>query len=162
MPSIRTCLNHLISVSVTLPNRGVRCTLFEEADNGFERMAAFYTERARGGVALIVTGGIAPNDEARPYPGGVSTSRKRPRTGSSQMQFTQRRSDCHADPALWPLRLPPELVAPSPLIAPISPNPPHELTGGGIERTIEDFANWPHLRVRPVTTVSRHGIRGLP
>ncbi|NBS95565.1 MAG: hypothetical protein EBT08_05315, partial [Betaproteobacteria bacterium] len=32
----------------------------EEAKNGFQRMAAFYAERARGGVALIVTGGIAP------------------------------------------------------------------------------------------------------
>jgi 2,4-dienoyl-CoA reductase (NADPH2) len=33
----------------------------EEAEHGFERMAAFYAERARGGVGLIVTGGIAPN-----------------------------------------------------------------------------------------------------
>jgi 2,4-dienoyl-CoA reductase (NADPH2) len=43
----------------------------EEAPNGFERMAAFYAERARGGVGLIVTGGIAPNDCARPMPGGA-------------------------------------------------------------------------------------------
>ena len=35
----------------------------EEAKNGFERMAAFYAERAAGGVALIVTGGIGPNPE---------------------------------------------------------------------------------------------------
>jgi 2,4-dienoyl-CoA reductase (NADPH2) len=33
----------------------------EEIEHGFERMAAFYAERARGGVGLIVTGGIAPN-----------------------------------------------------------------------------------------------------
>ena len=38
-------------------------TGLEEAKNGFERLAAFYSERARGGVALIVTGGIAPNEE---------------------------------------------------------------------------------------------------
>ena len=35
----------------------------EEAKNGFERMASFYAERAAGGVALIVTGGIGPNSE---------------------------------------------------------------------------------------------------
>src|SRR5580698_8476742 len=41
----------------------------EEAPNGFERMAAFYAERARGEVGLIVTGGIAPNERGRPAPG---------------------------------------------------------------------------------------------
>ena len=33
----------------------------EEAEHGFKRMATFYAERAAGGVALIVTGGIGPN-----------------------------------------------------------------------------------------------------
>lgn len=44
----------------------------EEAERGFERMAAFYAERARGGVDLIVTGGIAPNDRGRPRAGGAT------------------------------------------------------------------------------------------
>ncbi len=39
-------------------------TGLEEAENGFERMAAFFAERARGGVALIVTGGFGPNKRA--------------------------------------------------------------------------------------------------
>ena len=39
----------------------------EEAENGFARMAAFYAARARGGVGLMVTGGIAPNEAGRPY-----------------------------------------------------------------------------------------------
>ncbi|MCF6215064.1 MAG: NADPH-dependent 2,4-dienoyl-CoA reductase [Emcibacter sp.] len=39
-------------------------TGLEEAENGFEKMAAFYAERARGGVGMIITGGIAPNTEA--------------------------------------------------------------------------------------------------
>jgi 2,4-dienoyl-CoA reductase (NADPH2) len=43
----------------------------EEVPNGFERMAAFYAERARGGVGLIVTGGIAPNERGRPMRGGA-------------------------------------------------------------------------------------------
>jgi len=37
-------------------------TGLEEAPDGFERLAAYYAERARGGVALLVTGGIAPNE----------------------------------------------------------------------------------------------------
>ncbi len=48
----------------TLRNRtlmGSMHTGLEEEKNGFERMAAFYAERARGGVGLIVTGGFSPN-----------------------------------------------------------------------------------------------------
>lgn len=58
----------------TLPNRVLMGSMhvgLEEAERGFERMAAFYAARARGGVGLMVTGGIAPNDRARPYPGGA-------------------------------------------------------------------------------------------
>lgn len=115
----------------------------EEADNGFERMAAFYAERARGGVALIVTGGIAPNDEARPYPGGakLSTSEE----AASHRIVTDAVHAAGGRIAMQILHFGryayhPELVAPSPLQAPISPYPPHELTGEEIERTIDDFA----------------------
>src|SRR6476469_5210636 len=48
----------------TLKNRvlmGSMHTGLEEAPQGFERMAEFYATRARGGVGLIVTGGVAPN-----------------------------------------------------------------------------------------------------
>ncbi len=58
----------------TLPNRVLMGSMhvgLEEADHGFERMAEFYATRARGGVGLIVTGGIAPNDAGRPYEGGA-------------------------------------------------------------------------------------------
>ena len=48
----------------TLKNRvlmGSMHTGLEEEKNGYQRMAAYYAERARGQVGLIVTGGIAPN-----------------------------------------------------------------------------------------------------
>ncbi|MCV6614619.1 MAG: NADPH-dependent 2,4-dienoyl-CoA reductase, partial [Cellvibrionaceae bacterium] len=51
----------------TLRNRalmGSMHTGLEEAPNGHARMAAFFAERARGGVGLIVTGGFGPNDRA--------------------------------------------------------------------------------------------------
>ena len=50
----------------TLSNRVIMGSMhvgLEEAPDGFERMAEFYAERARGGVGLIITGGIAPNPE---------------------------------------------------------------------------------------------------
>lgn len=53
---------------LTLSNRvlmGSMHTNLEEAPNGFERLAAFYAERTRAGVGLIVTGGIAPMPRAR-------------------------------------------------------------------------------------------------
>ena len=40
-------------------------TGLEEAENGFQRMAAFYAERAAGGAALIVTGGVSPNEAGK-------------------------------------------------------------------------------------------------
>ncbi len=53
-------------------------TGLEESKNGFERMAAFYSERAIGGVGLIVTGGIAPNRAGwvGPFSAKMSTQRE--------------------------------------------------------------------------------------
>ena len=59
----------------TLKNRLLMGSMhlgLEEAENGFYRMAEFYAERARGGVALIVTGGIAPNPQGVVAFGGAT------------------------------------------------------------------------------------------
>ena len=51
---------------VTLKNRvlmGSMHTGLEEAENGFAKQAAFFAERARNGVGMIITGGIPPNFE---------------------------------------------------------------------------------------------------
>ena len=58
----------------TLKNRVLMGSMhvgLEEVPNGFQRMAAFYAERARGEAGLIVTGGISPNERGRPMPGGA-------------------------------------------------------------------------------------------
>jgi len=49
-------------------------TGLEEAPDGFARLAAFYAARARGGVGLIVTGGIAPNLSGRLEPKAAQLS----------------------------------------------------------------------------------------
>src|SRR3954452_11938268 len=78
MSQAATAYPHLLSPldlgSTTLPNRVIMGSMhvgLEEAPDGFARMAAFYAERARGGVGLIVTGGIAPNEEGRPWEQGA-------------------------------------------------------------------------------------------
>ncbi|MCP9946962.1 NADPH-dependent 2,4-dienoyl-CoA reductase [Streptomyces somaliensis] len=130
----------------TLPNRVLMGSMhvgLEEAENGFERMAAFYAARARGGAALIVTGGIAPNDAGRPYEGGakltteeeagrhrVVTDAVHAAGGRIAMQILHFGRYAHH----------PRLVAPSAIQAPISPFVPHALTDDEVERTVEDYA----------------------
>jgi 2,4-dienoyl-CoA reductase (NADPH2) len=68
----------------TLRNRVLMGSMhvgLEEAPNGFERMAAFYAERARGEAGLIVTGGVAPNERGRP-------STRGPRSRARRRQIT--------------------------------------------------------------------------
>src|SRR5687767_15772535 len=65
MPAYPHLFQPLEVGGITLPNRimmGSMHTGFEARPDGMERLAAFYAERAKGGVALIVTGGFSPND----------------------------------------------------------------------------------------------------
>src|SRR5258706_14372448 len=71
MPAYPHLLAPLDLGFTTLPNRvlmGSMHTGLEEAPDGFARMAEFYAARARGGVGLMVTGGIAPNLSGRLEP----------------------------------------------------------------------------------------------
>ena len=130
----------------TLPNRVLMGSMhigLEEAEGGFERMAEFYAARARGGVGLIVTGGIAPSDEGRPYPGGAKLTTdeeaERHRTVTGAVHRAGGRiamQILHFGRYAYH----PDLVAPSPLQAPISPHRPRALTDEEVERTIDDYA----------------------
>src|SRR5512137_800309 len=138
----------------TLKNRvlmGSMHTGLEEAPDGYARMAAFYAERAKGGVGLIVTGGIAPNLAGRAKPKAAQLSfpwqvaRHRLITdavheagGKIAMQIL------HAGRyAYHPLS-----VAPSRLRAPITPFKPRALTGWGVRKTIADYARCAALAQR--------------
>ncbi|MFC9548545.1 FAD-dependent oxidoreductase [Streptomyces sp. NPDC056956] len=130
----------------TLPNRVLMGSMhvgLEEAEGGFARMAEFYAARARGGVGLIVTGGIAPNDEGRPYEGGARIT-----TDAEAEQHRVVTDAVHEAGGRIALQIlhfgryayHRDLVAPSPLQAPISPYPPRELSDADVERTIDDYA----------------------
>ncbi|MFJ2022283.1 FAD-dependent oxidoreductase [Streptomyces sp. NPDC087897] len=129
----------------TLPNRVLMGSMhigLEEAERGFERMAAFYAERARGGVGLIVTGGIAPSERACSFPGGAKMT-----TEAEAEQHREITSAVHAAGGRIAMQIlhfgryahHPDLVAPSALKAPISGFTPNALSGEQVEETVEEF-----------------------
>ncbi|SFJ65506.1 NADPH-dependent 2,4-dienoyl-CoA reductase [Jannaschia pohangensis] len=129
---------------ITLKNRvlmGSMHTNLEETKD-WNRVAEFYAERARGGVALMVTGGMAPSREGGVFPGAaglfsdqdianhrIVTDRVHDAGGLIAMQIL------HAGRYAYG----PECVSASPIKSPISPFPPKELDAEGIEKQIEDF-----------------------
>ncbi|MEK8085489.1 NADPH-dependent 2,4-dienoyl-CoA reductase [Aquabacterium sp. A3] len=131
----------------TLRNRVLMGSMhlgLEEAPNGFARMAAFYRERAAGGVGLIVTGGISPNDAGRAYMGAAKLTTDE--EVEEHKPVTQAVHEVGGKIAMQILHtgryaFHPALVGPSPIKAPISPLPPHELTSAEVEQTIEDYAH---------------------
>lgn len=131
----------------TLKNRVLMGSMhvgLEEVENGFERMAAFYAERARGEVGLIVTGGISPNERGRPMPWGAKLT-----TEEEAEHHRLVTAAVHAEGGKIALQIlhfgryayHPDLVAPSAIQAPITPFAPHALTGEEVEQTIADFVN---------------------
>ncbi|MEU2118485.1 NADPH-dependent 2,4-dienoyl-CoA reductase [Streptomyces sp. NPDC016459] len=135
----------------TLPNRVIMGSMhvgLEETEHGFERMAAFYAERARGGVGLIVTGGIAPNDAGRPWDGGAKLT-----TADEVAEHRLITDAVHGAGGRIAMQIlhfgryayHPALVAPSALKAPISPFVPNELTDAEVEQTVEDYARCAEL-----------------
>lgn len=129
----------------TLRNRvlmGSMHTGLEETKD-WNRVAEFYAERARGGVSLMVTGGMAPNREGGVFPGAaglftdeditnhkIVTDRVHDAGGKIAMQIL------HAGRYAYG----PECVSASAIKSPISPFPPKELDEDGIEKQISDIA----------------------
>ena len=138
----------------TLKNRvlmGSMHTGLEEASKGFERLAAFYAARARGGVGLMVTGGIAPNFAGRLEPRASQFS------FSWQVAKHRMVTDAvHAAGGKIALQIlhagryayHPLSVAPSALKSPITPFRPRALTQWGVRRTIGAYVRCAELAQR--------------
>lgn len=131
----------------TLKNRVLMGSMhvgLEEAPSGFERMAAFYAERAKGDVGLIVTGGIAPNEEGRPAPGGAMLT-----TQAEAEKHRVVTDAVHSEGGKIAMQIlhfgryasHPDLVAPSAVQAPINRYLPRELSSDDVTQTIEDYVN---------------------
>ncbi len=130
----------------TLKNRVLMGSMHTGLEDGrdLSRLAAYFRERAEGGVGLIVTGGFAPNIAgwAKPFAGTLSTSGAARR----HRQVTDAVHGAGGKIALQILHTGryayhPLAVAPSRLKSPISPFTPFELSGRGVERQIRAFVN---------------------
>ncbi|MFT6786156.1 MAG: 2,4-dienoyl-CoA reductase (NADPH2), partial [Dinoroseobacter sp.] len=130
---------------VTLPNRVIMGSMHTglEEKGDWERVARFYSDRAAGGAALIVTGGMAPNAEGGVFPNAAGlfndqdianhkrvTNAVHDASGLIAMQIL------HAGRYAYG----PKCVAPSAIKSPISPFAPTELDEEGIEKQIADIA----------------------
>ena len=118
-------------------------TGLEEAKNGFERLAAYYAERARGGVALIVTGGISPNQQGLTFSGAAALDK------ADKVAQHRLVTDAvhHAGSKICMQILhtgryaySPNAIAPSAIKAPINAFTPKAVSSEEIEQQIEDFA----------------------
>ena len=131
----------------TLKNRalmGSMHTGLEEADNGFAKQAAFFAERAKNGVGMIITGGIPPNFEG----GGRGSKLSEPHEVAEHRLVTEAVHAADPDVKICmqilhtgPLAKTSECVAPSAVKSRIGAYMPNALTAEGIEKQLRDFAN---------------------
>ncbi len=135
----------------TLKNRvlmGSMHTGLEEQRGGFDMLAEFYRLRAKGGVGLIVTGGIAPNRRGRLAPFAKKLTSKR-----EAKQHHVITDAVHSEGGKIALQIlhagrygyHPFCVAPSAIKSPISPFKPRALSSRGIQKTIDHFARCAEL-----------------
>jgi 2,4-dienoyl-CoA reductase (NADPH2) len=130
-----------------LPNRvlmGSMHTGLEDRGRDFPRLAAYFRERAEGGVGLMVTGGIAPNIAGwlKPFGGKLSW----PWEIHKHRIVTKAVHDAGGRIAMQILHAGrygyhPLSVSASGLQAPINPFKPRQLTGWGVERQVKAFVN---------------------
>ncbi len=131
----------------TLKNRvimGSMHTMLEEIPGGNHLAAAFYAERARGQVGLMVTGGIAPNLEGVVADGGATLMTQKEVNHHKVITDAVHQADgkiCMQILHTGRYAYSQKLVAPSPLKAPINMFTPRELSKDDIERTIADYVN---------------------
>jgi len=131
----------------TLKNRilmGSMHTGLEEKKNGLEKIAAYYAERAKGGVGLIVSGGIAPNVQGWTAPFSARMSSKKHAKHHKTITTAVHREGgkiCMQILHSGRYGYHPFAVAPSAIKSPITPFKPFKLKPSGIKRTIRDFVN---------------------
>jgi 2,4-dienoyl-CoA reductase (NADPH2) len=136
---------------MTLPNRfvmGSMHTNLEEIEGGFERAAVFYKERAEGGVGLIITGGISPNEEGcvAPHAAKLTTDEEvRKHSLITKAVHEVGGKICMQILHTGRYGFHKNIVGPSPIQAPINFFTPKEMSHEDILRTIDDFARCAHL-----------------
>ncbi|MDD3762359.1 MAG: NADPH-dependent 2,4-dienoyl-CoA reductase [Nevskiales bacterium] len=135
----------------TLRNRvlmGSMHTGLEDRKKNFPRLAAYFAERARGGVGLMVTGGFAPNVEGWLFPFASKLT-----TQASARAHRQITDAVHSEGGKIALQIlhagrygyHPFSVSASKIKSPITPFTPRELSARGVERQIRAFVRCARL-----------------
>jgi 2,4-dienoyl-CoA reductase (NADPH2) len=129
----------------TIKNRAIMGSMhtgLEEQEDGHIRMAEFFAERARGGIGLIITGGISPNEE-----GGLGAKLTNAEEVARHRVITDAVHEAAPDARICmqilhsgPLAPHDKCVAPSPVRSRIARFVPNELDEEGIEKQLSDFA----------------------
>lgn len=130
---------------LTLPNRilmGSMHTGLEEDKGGFHKMARYFAERAEGGVAMMVTGGVSPNREGWLSPFAIRMTHR-----GHVRQHQKVTGAVHESGGRICMQIlhagrygyHPLSVAPSAIKAPITPFKPRALSGAGVKRTIRHY-----------------------
>jgi len=135
----------------TLKNRvlmGSMHTGLEEVKNGYQRMAAYFEERAKGGVGLIVTGGIAPNRQGWVAPFSSRLTNKRVARKHRKITEAVHKYDgkiCMQILHSGRYGYHPLAVSASNIKSPISMFKPKALTERGVQNTINDYVKCAEL-----------------
>ncbi|MEO0441314.1 MAG: NADPH-dependent 2,4-dienoyl-CoA reductase [Pseudomonadota bacterium] len=128
----------------TIKNRAIMGSMhtgLEEMDGGFERMAAYFAERAANDVGMIITGGITPNEESGPNGARMSNEEE----AAKHRLVTEAVHEAAPDVKICmqilhpgPLANNPKMVAPSAVRSRIARHAPNELDKAGIQKQIDD------------------------
>ena len=142
---MRTLTSELVLPHHTLRNRvimGSMHTGFEEHPEGAEHLAAFYAERAKNGVALIITGGIGPNEAGAVTDGGAKLTNAEEVAWHrivTEAVHTHGAKICMQILHTGRYAMSREPVAPSAIQAPINPAKPRALSTEEVRQTVADY-----------------------
>ncbi|GAA5112488.1 NADPH-dependent 2,4-dienoyl-CoA reductase [Haloechinothrix salitolerans] len=147
MTEYPTLLQPLDLGFTTLRNRvlmGSMHTGLEDRASDFDKLGAYFAERARGGVGLMVTGGFSPNRTGWFYPFASKLSTHA--EARNHRTVTDAVHEAGGKIALQLLHAGrysyhPLSVSASSIKSPINPFRPRALSGRGVRRQIADFAN---------------------
>ena len=130
----------------TLKNRivmGSMHTGLEDRFFNYPKLAAYFAERAKGGVAMMITGGISPNHEGWLVPAGGTLNHKGDVINHRKVTKAVHQYDCkiilqilHSGRYGYH----PLAVSASPIKSPISPFKPRQMSEKNILATIKDYA----------------------
>ena len=130
----------------TLKNRmvmGSMHTGLEDRFYNYGKLAAYFAERAKGGVAMMITGGISPNREGWLLPAGGTMNTRADVINHQRVTRAAHKYDSKITMQILHsgrYGYHPFAMSASPIKSPISPFKPRKMSIKNIEQTVKDYA----------------------